>query len=387
MQADKAASVALSGSLFLPHSDSVMRTTMLKHNSGYLLLLAALVSGSVVSAEYKGPLDMPAQVNTRFAQSNRLTAITNAGNNLVAVGPRGHILVSEDHGQNWNQVPLPVSSDLVSVRFLNATHGWAVGHDGVVLHSEDGGKTWVKQLDGKQAAALADQYFKRAVAQGNEEIKKQQDFVARFVEEGADKPFLEVLFLNEKEGFVVGAFNAVFRTRDGGKSWEPLFWRVENPNSYHLYALATHGGQLYAAGERGLLLRWNREQERFIALQSPYQGSYFGLLDTGKELIAYGLRGNVYATGDGGSTWRKMATPAPDTVVGGTLLPDGRSLLVTSGGKMLVNKKESDGFDLMPARAPMPYAAVAAAGNHAIAAVGARGVRVETISGHAVQEK
>lgn len=360
---------------------------MLKRKFGVAFLLAVLASSAAMAADYKGPLEVPAQVHTQFAQANRLTAIAKAGNNLVAAGPRGHILVSENGGQSWNQVPAPVSSDLVAVRFLNATDGWAVGHDGIVLHSADAGKTWVKQFDGKQAVAAAEAYFKRAVAAGDEQAQKAEEFVKRFVEEGADKPFLDVLFLNKKEGFVVGAFNTAFRTRDGGKTWEPLFWRIDNPSSYHIYALGTHAGELYAAGERGLLLRWNREQERFVALASPYQGSFFGLLDTGKELIAYGLRGNVYATSDGAVTWRKIATPAPDSVVSATNLADGRYALVTIGGRILLNKQDGSGFDLFRARNPMPYASIAAAGAQSVVAVGARGIRVETINGQTVQEK
>ncbi len=360
---------------------------MLKRNVGVVFLLTVMALGAAVAAEYKGPLDVPAQVNTQFAQANRLTAVTKAGKSLVAAGPRGHILVSDNDGQSWNQVPVPVSSDLVAIRFLNAKEGWVVGHDGIVLHSADAGKTWTKQFDGKLAAAAAEAHFKQAVAAGDAQAKASESFVTRFVEEGADKPFLDVLFLNEKEGFVVGAFGTAFRTRDGGKSWEPLFWRVDNPNSYHLYALASHAGELYAAGERGLLLRWNREQERFVALAAPYQGSFFGLLDTGKEMIAYGLRGNVYATSDGAHTWRKIETPAPDSVVAATNLADGRYALVTVGGRILLNKIDGSGFDRLPARGPMPYASVAAVGGQALVAVGARGIRVETISGQTVQEK
>lgn len=360
---------------------------MFKAHFGYVFLLAALASNGAAAAEYKGPLEVPAKVDTQFAQSHRMTGIANAGKNLVAVGPRGHILVSENGGKNWTQAPVPVSSDLVAVRFVNANDGWAVGHDGIVLHSADGGKSWTKQLDGKQAAAIVDQQYKRSVAAGDEEAKKLQDAVARFVEEGADKPFLDVLFLNEKEGFVVGAFNTAFRTRDGGQNWEPLLWRIDNPNSYHLYSLVTHAGELYAAGEHGLLLRWDSRQERFVALASPYQGSFFGLLDTGKELIAYGLRGNVYATRDGAKTWRKLETPAPDSVVGASKLADGRYAFVTRGGHILLDKKDGSGFEAVPARHPMAYAAVAAADTQSIVTVGSGGVRVETLSGQAVQEK
>ena len=362
---------------------------MVKAHLGYVFLAAALVSGGAAATQYKGPLDVAAKVNTQFAQSHRLTAVAAAGNNLVAVGPRGHILVSRDGGQNWKQVPVPVSSDLVAVRFVNASHGWAVGHDGVVLHSADAGETWVKQLDGRQAAAIADQYYKDkgSAAADDEEAAMLQQTVERFVAEGADKPFLDVLFLTPEEGFVVGAFNTAFRTRDGGKTWEPLFERIDNPNFFHVYALATHAGELYAAGEQGLLLRWDRQQERFVALPSPYRGSFFGLLDTGKELVAYGLRGNVYATRDGGKTWNKIDTPAPDSVVGGTNLAEGRYALVTRGGRILLNKKDGKGFDVVPARHRMAYAAVAASDGHSLVTAGSGGVRVETIIAQAGQEK
>ncbi|WP_395407138.1 WD40/YVTN/BNR-like repeat-containing protein [Pseudoduganella sp. UC29_106] len=353
---------------------------------GYVFLAAALLCGAAAAGEYKGPLDVAAKVNTEFAQSHRLTAVASTGRNLVAVGPRGHILTSGNGGRDWTQVPSPVSSDLVAVRFVNESEGWAVGHDGIVLHSVDAGRTWARQLDGRQAAAIVDQYYKRAAAAGDEQAVKQQDALARFVQEGADKPFLDVLFLTPKEGFVVGAFNAAFRTRDGGQTWEPLLTRVDNPNSNHLYSLATHGGELYAAGERGLLLRWDRQQERFVALSSPYQGSFFGLLDTGKELVAYGLRGNVYATSDGGKSWSKVDTPAPDSVVGGTSLAGGRYVLVTRGGRLLLNKGEGSGFEKLAARHAMAYAAVTAAGGESLVTAGSGGVQVETISALA-QEK
>ncbi|MEN1451047.1 WD40/YVTN/BNR-like repeat-containing protein, partial [Pseudomonas aeruginosa] len=52
------------------------------------------------------------------------------------------------------QAQVPVDVLLTSVHFPDANNGWAVGHDGVVLHSTDGGKTWSKQLDGSAISAL-----------------------------------------------------------------------------------------------------------------------------------------------------------------------------------------------------------------------------------------
>src|SRR4029079_5611384 len=83
-----------------------------------------------------------------------LNGLARAGQRIVAVGQRGHVLYSDDAGKSWKQATVPVSSDLVAVPFPDATHGWAVGHDGVVLHTDDAGVTWTRQLDGRGIGAV-----------------------------------------------------------------------------------------------------------------------------------------------------------------------------------------------------------------------------------------
>jgi photosystem II stability/assembly factor-like uncharacterized protein len=38
-----------------------------------------------------------------------------------------------------------VTGSLLSIEFVNDRNGWAVGRGGVVLRSDDGGRTWVRQ--------------------------------------------------------------------------------------------------------------------------------------------------------------------------------------------------------------------------------------------------
>lgn len=342
----------------------------------FISFLIAAVLSMPVSAEFKDSLDVPAAMSP-LAQTTRLMAVTRAGRRLVAVGPRGHILLSDDNAKTWRQVAVPLSSDLVAVQFPSAKMGWIVGHDGVVLHSADGGLTWVKQLDGKQAAAIVDAYYKQRPADA--EALKVMDQVRRLVEEGADKPFLDVLFLNEQEGFIVGAFNFAMRTKDGGKSWEPLIDRTTNEQGFHLYGLAAAGGEVYIAGEQGLIRRWDRQRERFIALASPYQGSFFGFLATESTLIAFGMRGNILRSTDGGNNWQAASSDAIDGITAGTLLEDGRIVLVTQGGQILVSNNGGESFASVKVEKRMALFGVASAGKDALAVVGANGVRVVTI--------
>ena len=45
---------------------------------------------------------------------------------------------------------------------------------------------------------------------------------------GPAKPFMDVWFKNDSEGFVVGAYGYFFRTGDGGLTWEDYASRLEN---------------------------------------------------------------------------------------------------------------------------------------------------------------
>jgi len=338
------------------------------------ILLVAPVS----AAPFADPLETPARISAK-AQSSRLMAVVGAGERLVAVGAGGHILISDDQGKIWQQVPVPVSSDLVAVRFVTPEKGWAVGHDGVVLHSADGGRSWVKQLDGFLAAKLMEASIAKLEASRNPDLDKLVAEARRFVEQGADKPFFDVLFLNEKEGFVVGAFNMVFRTRDGGNTWEPLPDRTDNSAGLHLYALAASAGELYLVGEKGLIRRWNREQERFVAISSPYKGSYFGVLAKESVILVFGMRGNAFRSADNGNTWKQLETSTSRGINSGVILSDGRIVLATDGGGMIVSDSKGDVFVRAKVEKPMRYFGLAPAGLDSIVLVGAAGVAVESL--------
>ena len=121
-----------------------------------LALGASLVlsQGVARATSFVDVLDQPARLSA-LAVRSPLLATARAGDRLVAVGQRGHILYSDDSGKNWLQASVPVSADLNAVSFPTPQQGWAVGSDGVVLHSSDAGQTWTRQLDGRRGRAVA----------------------------------------------------------------------------------------------------------------------------------------------------------------------------------------------------------------------------------------
>ncbi|WP_271407955.1 WD40/YVTN/BNR-like repeat-containing protein [Pseudomonas sp. Q1-7] len=341
--------------------------------------LSAPFCRPVVAEGFIDVLDTPAQ-QSPLAQHSLLVGLASAGDRLVAVGQRGHILTSDDAGESWQQARVPVSSDLVAVHFPTARHGWAVGHDGVVLHSGDGGANWERQLDGRQIGPTLLAHYEALArsAPDDEALAALVDEAKRMTEEGADKPFLDVWFENERVGYIVGAFNLLFRTEDGGRSWTPWMERTDNPSALNLYAIRPADGELYIAGEQGLLLRLDRATGRFESRPAAYDGSFFGILGKPGVALVFGLRGNVFRSVDGGASWNPVETGLPVSITTGTALADGRLALLSQAGHLLLSRDDGASFQLQPQPALAPVAAAQAAqaaGPGQLVLVGVRGAR------------
>jgi photosystem II stability/assembly factor-like uncharacterized protein len=347
-----------------------------------LLLLLAAVPAVAGAAGFQDALERPAQASPLAARS-LLNGLAAAGQRIVAVGQRGHVVYSDDGGKVWAQGRVPVSSDLVAVTFPTPRQGWAVGHDGVVLHSADGGVTWERQFDGRAAGqAMLDYYTAQAAKDALGPPAQAAALVEegrRFAAQGPENPFLDVWFADELNGFVVGVFNLIFRTRDGGRSWTPWFDRTDNPKRLHLYGVRGVGGDVYAVGEQGLVLKLDAGAERFRALETPYKGSFFGVTGNAGAVIAFGLRGNALRSPDGGRSWRSIDTGVEDGITGGTSYGERHLVLVSQSGQVLVSRDGGEHFAAIKIERGQPAAAVLAIGQDAVVIAGPRGVRSQAL--------
>ena len=352
----------------------MQRRTLLKAlAAGGVLPLAARAATPAGAGSWRDVLDTPAQ-RSPLAPKAVLTGLARAGKRVVAVGQRGHVLLSDDAGQSWQQADVPVSADLVAVSFPNPESGWAVGHDGVVLHSTDAGRTWTRQLDGRTLGdVLVGHYGKSGDDKWLAEAK-------RFAAQGAENPFLDVWFDDARNGIVVGAFGLALRTGDGGSTWAPLMHVIDNPKALHLYAVRRIGGELFIAGEQGLLLKLERDSGRFAALTLPYAGTLFGLVGKDRVVVAHGLRGNVVRSADGGQTWQSVPTGVGVGLTASALDERGRMVIVSQAGHVLVSGDVGASFAPLKLERPTPAAAVVSAGTGALAIAGPRGVQILSLA-------
>ena len=356
--------------------------------AGALALIGA-VAATAVAVRTTDALDLPAAKTPLALKSTKLS-VARAGNRLVAVGLRGHILVSEDAGATWRQIDSPVSTDLIAVRVTSDQVGWIVGHDAVLLLSQDGGQHWERRLDGRTAGQLMiDAYAARAQA-GDAEAGRLLDEVKGAVEHSATPgvlpyPFLDVHFRTADEGFLIGAFGLLLHTADGGKTWQPWLERADNDKRFHLYAIAGDADQLVIAGEQGLLRRYDPAQQRFVTLASPYNGTFFGLNVKGSQVLAFGLRGNAFASDDEGQHWRKVETGIDTILVGALRTPDDRLLLIAQNGQVLQADAALTAFQPLPVQRGGDVFGAALASPDALVLARVNGMAVASLRGAAAR--
>ena len=153
-----------------------------------------------------------------------------------AVGDQGTILRTEDGGGSWKPGSTGTNYPLYYLTFATHQSGWAVGGKPptcIILRTEDGGSSWKPQTNGNKAALYS------------------------------------VAFVTPQLAWAVGYGGSILHTEDGGGSWKPQ-----------------------TSGSSGWL--------RSVAFATPKSGWAVGGVDpkfgASKAIILH--------TEDGGSTWK-----------------------------------------------------------------------------------
>lgn len=258
-------------------------------------------------------------VKSDLAAESLLLGVDEAGRRLVAVGEYGHVLLSDDRGVTWRQAEsVPTDNTLTTVHFVDGSHGWMGGHEGIILHSEDGGETWTQQYDDPES----------------------------------DDPILSILFLDREHGFAFGAFALMLETKDGGKTWtkrEIVKTEDELAPENHLNgAFEGMNDTIFVAAEFGAVYRSADNGATWSEIATGYEGSFWnGLTLNDGTVLVFGMRGNVWRSEDGGLTFAAVPTAAKQSVGGGTELIDGTVVLVGLGGAVLYSHDGGRSFEAM----------------------------------------
>ncbi len=148
-------------------------------------------------------------------------------NNGWAVGTQGTILHTSNGGDSWARQTSGVSENLFSVHFTDSRNGWAVGKLGTILHTSNGGTTWAEQTSGVSSTDLHSVHFTDS---SNGWIVGTSGTILHTINGGDDwdkqtndvrAPLQSVHFIDNNKGWAVGNDGTMLHTINGGTTWTP----------------------------------------------------------------------------------------------------------------------------------------------------------------------
>jgi len=270
------------------------------------------------------------------SQTSRITGQTLWGVDFVdemtgwAVGSGGTIIHTKDGGKTWVHQTSPSRTRLRSVNFWDKKIGWILGFGGVILHTRNGGEIWWQQNSGtdyelEQASFVSPQegwvvgwsdnygvplgIVLHTIDGGNTWHNQTPQGIGRLH---------AVYFIDSLRGWIatgggtIEDFGNLYRTLEGGKTWEPQITQV-NDSFYRIWFVdALHG---WVAGQNGILRTINGGNS--WEMKSPaISASYLVNIRFVDPLHgwAVGVAGAISYTSDGGETWTRQQSKTSITL-------------------------------------------------------------------------
>ena len=228
-----------------------------------------------------------------------------------------------------------VEGHLQDVGFIDAMNGWAVGSQGLILQTTDGGKTWMQKTV---------------------EMERPVDF-------------WNVYFKDESVGFITGVRGVILKTADGGQTWESKTainegsvgrdgnpavlrrrltdtWMVDEQIGYMVgendtFIKTTDGGESWFGTGVRVAVGYSRTNYERIHFVSPTLGWIVGSF------------GTIMRTTDGGATWENQDAGVDNNLKGvdfvdentGWISGQEGAILHTQDGGATWAKQKTDSYD------------------------------------------
>ncbi|MBK6759440.1 MAG: hypothetical protein IPG73_01835 [Ignavibacteria bacterium] len=197
-------------------------------------------------------------VQRNGADANLRDVFASDTNTAWAVGTNGTILHTSDGGDSWSLQKSGGVEHFSSVKFANKETGWTVGTEGIVLKTTDRGLSWFKQ-----------QSYTREMLLDVEVIDSVNawivgDLIMNTTDGGYSwrhnsisnmsktSPATSVCFIDRKHGWILRGV-LVYRTTNNGGSWEEIGTGQTRTLSRICFVDSDHG---WAVGDRATILKW-----------------------------------------------------------------------------------------------------------------------------------
>lgn len=258
-----------------------------------------------------------------------------------------------DAQSGWTVRRVPSGNrDLNAAFFNDSKRGWIGGDDGYLARTEDGGASWIEQRLPTRNS-INDIYFvskEKGFVLSGETIfttedtgmvwKQAQTFSpADF--RGAAPELYSLRFDGKKRGWAVGSVSRDDRvvdsilaiTRDGGLSWQVL-QAPSRQELIHIDFVDDKNGWIVGAG--GAVLRTTDAGESWTRQTSGTEVTLYHIdFRNKKQGLAVGERGTILATENGGESWSRVTSPSRSTLLSVQFVSERDAWIVGRGGTIL----------------------------------------------------
>jgi photosystem II stability/assembly factor-like uncharacterized protein len=284
-------------------------------------------------------------------QGNTLHALAFAGNRGYAVGDFGTVLRTDDAGATWSGLRTGITSNLTTVRVLDADT-FVVGGGCTVRRSDNGGVAFTRlpftSTDVGCPTPLASLFFPSKqvgyivltdgtvlrTPDGGQSFARKTAVPGTRAARGGTLP-TDLFFLSDDTGFAATEDGTIYRTTDGGNSWSQVhdaaravrgFFFVDANTGFAVgdgstFLKTTNGGTTWTSKDIGAAnidltaIRCGTPQ---ICLASTRQGN------------------QLVRTTDGGTTFA-LVTPSTESIFFAAFASPGRAAAVGQAGATVVS--------------------------------------------------
>jgi len=322
-------------------------------DAGFLLLADGSVYATTDGGTQFAPRTaVPATRAAGGAAAPGAIAFIDASKGYATSG--GTVFQTLDGSVSWRPV-VAVDRAINELWFADAAHGFAVGQNGIVLRTDDGGATWAAKdlgAGGPNYTAIhcsGTQLCLLSTASGTQLVRTADagDTPGTAVTPSTD-PIYAAAFASPTRVAAAGANGATVRSDDAGVTFASIGGRLGG--RYEAIRAGGAADTAYAPGAGGALAKTTDGGRSWVTGDVPTSAD---LIDVSfpSEPVGYALDrdGGLFRTANGGSTWKTLGTGSarrPRAV----LAPDASAVLVVGPRGIRRSTDEGETFEPVTAR-------------------------------------
>ncbi len=257
----------------LRHRQSASTTGRLSQRLGVVRRLVKITVGVVLLVLIFGSAE--ASADTWSSETSGTTQQLNSGrctssSNCMAVGNNGTLIATTNGGSSWASLTSGLTSGLESISCPSSSNCVAVGVSGHIIATTSGGSSWSSQTSGVSVAMYG------------------------------------VSCTSTSDCWAVGASGTILVTTNGGSSWSA---QTSGVTSTLQSVWCASSSDCWAVGASGKILATTNGGSSWASQTSGVTGTLYGVAcNSTSACLAVGASGKILTTANSGSTWSSQTS-------------------------------------------------------------------------------